>query len=94
MVDVPTHDENDPRPFGQRFDEAMSRKVTPISAGRSEEQIAQDIRDDMQCRLEAMCEVMTRARRMHGMTVAFQLSAPDAFGRVVLTALEISKKLC
>lgn len=69
-------------------------EVVPISAGRTEQQIAEELRKDLQARLETIAEIITKARREHGFTVGFQLSPPDGFGRVTLAALEIGKKLC
>lgn len=69
-------------------------KVVPITAGRNEQDIAQELRADLQARLETIGEIMTKARREHGLIIAFQFSLPDAFGRQSLAVLEITKKLC
>lgn len=74
--------------------EKLAKNVTPISAGRSDQQIAEEIRDDLRARLEVIGEIVTKARRDHGMTVAFQFTGPDTFGRTQLVMLEIAKKLC
>jgi hypothetical protein len=66
----------------------------PITSGRTDQQIAEELRKDLQARLEAIGEIMTKAKREYGMTVGFQFTPPDSFGRVTLAALEISKKLC
>lgn len=70
------------------------RNITPITVGRTEEQIAKEIREDLQGRLEAVSEIMTRAKREYGFTINFGFSPPDSFGRVSLAVLEITKKLC
>lgn len=69
-------------------------KITPITAGRAEEQIAKEIRDDLHARLEAISEILTRVKREHGFTVSFGFTPPDSFGRISLAVLEITKKLC
>jgi len=78
----------------QKSQADVAAAVTPISAGRTEEQIAKEMRDDLQSRLEAIGEIMTKAKREHGFTVSFGFSPLDSFGRVTLAVLEISKKLC
>jgi hypothetical protein len=72
----------------------LAKNVTPITIGRSEEQIAKELRADLQQRLETIGEIMSKAKREHGFVVGFQFAPPDGFGRVSLAALEISKKIC
>lgn len=68
--------------------------IVGIALGRSDQQKAEELRKDLQDRLEVIAEIITKARREHGFTVGFQLSPPDGFGRVTLATLEIGKKLC
>lgn len=67
---------------------------TPISAGRSEVQIASDYRAKTLALLEEMVTVITEARKDHNMIIAFQISGADSFGRSSITMLEVTKKLC
>src|SRR6185436_16154033 len=65
------------------------RNVTPIAAGRSEADIAKELREDLQSRLEEIGEIITKARREHGFVIAFQFAPADGFGRCTLATLEI-----
>jgi hypothetical protein len=67
---------------------------TPITAGRSEAQVAKEYRERALAQLEALADLLTEAKRDHGLTVTFQLSGADSFGRTSIAMLEISKKLC
>lgn len=78
----------------QKYQADLSGTVTPITSGRTEEQIAKDFREDLLDRLNALADLMSRARREHGFTVNFGFNPPDSFGRVSLAVLEITKKLC
>ena len=69
-------------------------EVTAISSGRTDEQIAKEYRLEVEARLGGLCEIMNLAKREHGLTISFQFTPPDGFGRVHLAMLEISKKLC
>lgn len=81
--------------MAEAIDEHGNRKpFTAITAGRTEEQIAKEIREDLQGRLEAVSEIMTKAKREHGFTISFGFTPPDSFGRISLAVLEITKKLC
>ena len=68
--------------------------VTPIAAGRTEAQIAEDYRKRMLEVLGAVLDIINEARHEHGMSIAFQIGPPDGFNRQGLAVLEISKKLC
>jgi hypothetical protein len=68
--------------------------VTPITAGRTEAQIAADYRARTLELLEQLVNVITEARKDHSLTISFSISPPDAFGRCSIGMLEISKKLC
>lgn len=93
-MDIPTYDAQNPRPLGQRLDEAASKKITPITAGRTEEQIAKDYQERMLKLLEPVTALVNEARREHGMSIGFSYTPPNGFGIQMLASLEITKKLC
>jgi hypothetical protein len=68
--------------------------VASISAGRTEAQIAADYRAKALTLLEELAGLLTEARKDHGMTITFQISGADAFGRSSISMLEVAKKLC
>jgi hypothetical protein len=74
--------------------DARLGKVTPISAGRTEEQIAKEIQAEALKILNQLTELMHRAKQEHGMMISFSYSQPNAFGIQTLASLEIIKKLC
>lgn len=71
-----------------------ARQITPISAGRTDQQIAAEYSDRMLKLLNQVTEVLNEARREHGMTISFGYAPPNQFGIQTLASLEIMKKLC
>lgn len=53
---------------------------------------AEKLRDEIGGLLAQISDKMTEAKR-HGLTVAFQIAGPDAFGRFSIAVLDITKKL-
>jgi hypothetical protein len=72
----------------------VESKVTPITAGRTDQQIAGEYADRMLKLLNQVTEVLNEARREHGMTISFGYTPPNQFGIQTLASLEVSKKLC
>lgn len=69
-------------------------KVTAITSGRSEAQIATLYKERAALILNQLTLLINEARGEHGMIISFQFSLPDAFNRQSLTMLEINKKIC
>lgn len=70
------------------------RNTTPITSGRTDQQIATEYADRMLKLLNQVTEVLNEARREHGMTISFGYAPPNQFGIQTLASLEVSKKLC
>lgn len=71
-----------------------ARQITPISAGRTEEQIAKDYQERMMKLLEPVTALINEARREHNMNIGFSYTPPNGFGIQMLASLDITKKLC
>ena len=70
-----------------------SNKITPISAGRTDQQKAEECRARLLMALAPVADILTEAAK-DGLLVNFQFGQPDSFKRVALANLEILKKLC
>lgn len=68
-------------------------KFTTITAGRTDQQKAEDIRKKLLELLAPVSAVLGEAA-IEGFLVNFQFGPPDSFKRVHLANLEILKKLC
>jgi len=87
-------DEKEAQRIGDRLDAAAeARKLTQISAVRTDQQKAEEYREKLLGVLGPVAMVLTEAAR-DGLTVNFMFGPPDSFKRVNLASLEIHKKLC
>ena len=62
-----------------------------VSTGKSETEVATELKARLRTELEAICKTMNEARS-HGMQLSFNIGI-DGFGRQVITALEATKPL-